>query len=234
MDAWIPITLLAAAAQTYRFVQQKRLSGGLSPAGATFARFLFSAPFVPFLVFGYATISGQSVPGIPAGFWLYALSGGLAQVLATMCVVSMFSRRNFAIGMTFKKTEVLMSALVGLAVLGEGVTAPALGAMALGLCGVLLISDPPGGTGRWIRRIANPSTGLGLTSGLFFAISGVAYRGGSLMLPSGDAPLRALVTLSCVTAAQVVGMALWIGWRERGRTRARGAGLADRAARRAR
>ena len=217
MDAWIPITILAAAAQTLRFVLQKQLKGvGLSTAGATFARFVYSAPLAALMALAYSGASGQSLPQIPPVFWAYALSGGLTQILATMCVVALFSHRHFAVGITFKKTEVLLSVLVGLVVLGEGVSGLGLAAILVGLGGVLLLSDPPGGDGAWHHRIWNRAAGLGLASGLFFAISGVGYRGASLSLASGDTFQRAVVTLACVTAAQVLAMTFWLLWRERG------------------
>ena len=221
MDAWIPITILAAAAQTLRFVLQKQLKGvGLSTAGATFARFVYSAPLAALMALAYSGASGQSLPQIPPVFWAYALSGGLTQILATMCVVALFSHRQFAVGITFKKTEVLLSVLVGLIVLGEGVSGLGLAAILVGLGGVLLLSDPPGGDGRrvgaWHNRIWNRAAGLGLASGLFFAMSGVGYRGASLSLATGDTFQRAVVTLACVTAAQVLAMTFWLLWRERG------------------
>lgn len=45
-------------------------------------------------------------------FWAYALAGGLTQILATMCVVALFAERNFAVGITFKKTEVIQLSLI--------------------------------------------------------------------------------------------------------------------------
>ncbi len=214
---WIPVTLLAAFAQTLRFALQKRLRGAeLSTGGATFARFLYSAPLISIMAWVYSRASGQALPQVPARFWAYALSGGITQILATMCVVALFAHRNFAVGITFKKTEVLMSVLVGLVVLGEGVSGLGLLAMVLGLAGVVLLSDPPGGTGPWHRRIVNRATGLGLLSGLFFAISGVGYRGAALSLSSGDAFQRAVCSLAIVTAFQVTVMAIWLAWREPG------------------
>lgn len=217
MDLWIPITLVAALAQTFRFVLQKQLSATrLSTAGSTFARFVYSAPLVALIAFGYSAASSQPIPAIPGRFWGYALAGGAVQILATMCVVALFGHRNFAVGITFKKTEVLMSVLVGFVVLGEGVSGLGLLAILLGLAGVLFLSDPPQASGRWLVRITNRAAGLGLLSGVFFAVSGVGYRGASLSLGSGDTLQRALVTLACVTAAQVAAMAIWLVWRERG------------------
>ncbi len=218
MDAWIPVTILAALAQTARFGLQKQLKATrLSTGGATFARFVYSAPLAIAMALAYAAATGQNVPPIPNQFWAYALTGGLSQILATMCVVALFAHRNFAVGITFKKTEVLMAVGVGITVLGEGVTVLGLGAILIGLAGVLLLSDPPGGgEGRWHKRILNRAVGLGLASGLLFAVSGVGYRGASLSLAGGDVFLRATVTLACVTTAQTLAMALWLAWKERG------------------
>ena len=217
MDAWIPITIMAALAQTVRFMAQKQLkTAGLSTGGATFARFIYSAPLVAVLILIYAAISQQALPNVNGSFWAYALSGGLTQILATMCVVAIFSHRNFAVGITFKKSEVVMTAIASYLILGEGVGVIGAVAIVIGLIGVLMLSDPPGGEGPYLSRVFNRSAGLGLLSGVFFSISGVGYRGASLALDSGDTVLRAGVTLAIVTAVQTLTMALWLAWRERG------------------
>ncbi|WP_226780484.1 DMT family transporter [Oceaniglobus trochenteri] len=217
MDPWILITLTAAFAQTLRFMAQKQLKTvGLSTGGATFARFLFSAPLVAVLILSYAAASGQALPGTSGRFWTFAMVGGAAQILATMCIVALFSHRNFAVGITFKKTEVVQTAVVSTIVLDEGVSARGALAIGIGFLGVLLLSDPPGGTGPWRRRLFNRAAGLGLLSGVFFAFSAVGYRGASLALESGDVILRAGCTLAIVTACQTAVMALWLAVRENG------------------
>ncbi|MCF2904593.1 EamA/RhaT family transporter [Octadecabacter sp. CECT 8868] len=218
MDAWIYVTILAALAQTARFGLQKQLRATrLSTAGATFARFVYSAPLVALGVLIYAALTGQNLPEIPARFWPYALAGGLAQILATMCVVALFAHRNFAVGITFKKTEALMAVFVGLIVLGEGVSSWGFAVILIGVAGVLLLSDPPTvSSDPWRKRILNRATGLGLASGLLFACSGVGYRGASLSLETGDVFLRATLTLACVTTAQTIAMAAYLRLREAG------------------
>ncbi|MFT7492825.1 MAG: drug/metabolite transporter (DMT)-like permease [Alteromonas macleodii] len=218
MDVWIPITILAAVAQTARFGLQKQLKlTRLSTGGATFARFIYSSPLVALGVVIYATVTAQTLPSIPPVFWAYALVGGAAQILATMCVVALFAYRNFAVGITFKKTEVLMAAFIGLLILGEGVTWLAFGAILIGLVGVVLLSDQPGASQDvWHKRILNRAAGLGLASGVLFACSGVGYRGALLSLETGDVLLRATLTLSYVTTTQTIVMAIWLRLFDRG------------------
>nr|WP_309501472.1 DMT family transporter [uncultured Roseovarius sp.] len=217
MEAWIILAIAAAAFQTLRFMLQKTLSTAtLSAGGATFARFFYSVPFVLTLATGYLVWTGTALPGFSGRFWIFALAGGLAQVLATWCVVALFSQRNFAVGITFKKTEVVQTAIVGLIVLGDRISLLGLGAIVLGLVGVLILSDTPDLTGRWHRRIVNRAAGLGLLSGALFAISAVGYRGATLEIASDDALMRALITLAAVTVSQTIGMAAWLAWREKG------------------
>lgn len=221
IERWVLITLAAALAQSLRFMFQKKLkTAGLSTAGATFARFFFAAPFVVLAAIVYAIQSGQGSPALPPVFWGHVLVGGVSQILATMCVVALFSHRNFAVGITFKKTEVLLSVLIGFLILGDTVTLLALVAMLIGLGGVLLLADPPLAVGPWHKRIMNRAVALGLTSGVFFGFSGVSYRGASLSIGAGDTFYRAVVAMACVVVFQFVSMLFWLLWREKGQVQA--------------
>lgn len=218
MPLWIPVTIFAAFMQNLRFLLQRHLKvTSLSTAGATWARFLYSAPMVLVIVLVFATATGQALPGTNLRFWGFILSGGLAQIVATMCVVALFARRNFAVGITLKKTEVILTALVGLVVLGEAVTLPVVVAIGFGFIGVLLLSDPPKGDVAlpWRARLFNVASGYGLLSGLLFSVSAVGYRGASLALADGSVFLRASFTLSAATMVQALTLGAWLFWRER-------------------
>ena len=211
MELWIVVTIAAAFFQTVRFMLQKLLSASaLSSTGATFARFLYSAPLVVVFLALYCVATDSLLPATTLRYWLFALSGGLSQILATLCVVMLFQSRNFAVGITFKKTEVIQTALVGWVLLGESISSLGVGVIVIGLIGVLMLSETPGLVGDWWRRICNRASGLGVLSGFLFAISGVCYRGATLELASEDPLLRAGMTLACVTSAQLIAMALWL------------------------
>lgn len=218
METWIIATIAAALFQTLRFALQKRLKqAGLSATGATWARFLWSAPAIALVVTAWVGIGGASMPPLTGRFWAFALAGGVAQVLATICVVVLFTFRNFAVGITLKKSEVLQTVLVGWLLLGETVSPAGFAAMALGLAALLVLAEPPGRrvAGRASRRIISPSVLLGLTSGAFFALAGVAYRGATLALGDGPVAFRAALALALVTATQSLFMLIWFLWRDR-------------------
>ncbi len=219
MELWVAVTFAAAVFQTARFMLQKHLAGAaLSVSGATFARFVYSAPLVAGLLIWAVRDSG--LPELGAAFWPNVVVGAVAQVLATLCVVAVFGLRNFAVGITLMKTEVVLTVPVGLVLLGEGVSVWALAAILIGLGGVLALTDMPGMAGPWVQRLWNRAAGLGLASGAIFAVSSVTYRAASLQVDSDQPFLRALVTLAAVVAVQVAGMGAWLIWRDRAQLRA--------------
>ncbi|WP_027243448.1 DMT family transporter [Leisingera daeponensis] len=217
MFAWIPVSIAAASFQTVRFMLQKVLSSvTLSPGGATFARFLYSAPFILAGLALYLAASDQTLPPLTPAFWIYAAIGGTAQILATVCVVALFKQRNFAVGITFKKTEVIQTAIVGLAVLGDPVSLGGWVAILIGLAAVLVLSRAPDAAGAWWRHLTNRAAQLGLGSGVLFAFSAVSYRGASLQLGDLEPAFRAAVTLAAVVSLQTLFMGAWLGLRDRG------------------
>jgi drug/metabolite transporter (DMT)-like permease len=218
MEPWILATLGAALAQTVRFALQKRLAqAGLSAVGATWARFLWSAPLIGAGLALWMLATRTALPPLPPAFWGWALAGGLGQILATICVVALFRLRHFAVGITFKKSEVLQTAALGWLVLGEALGPAELACVAAGTVALVILSAAPGEALR-LRALGNRAAGLGLLSGAFFALAGVGYRGATLAL-EGPAAFRAALALALVTAMQAAAMALWLLWRDRAEAR---------------
>ncbi|MGR3496983.1 EamA/RhaT family transporter [Citreimonas sp.] len=208
MELWVLATLAAATIQTLRFVLHKQLAaGGLSATASTFARFAYAAPGAAVMLVVYIAVTGVAPPMPVLGFAGWVVLGGLGQILATILLVRLFARRNFATGVTLKKTEVVQTALLGLALLGDTIPLAGWAAIGLGLVGVLLLSEAPAGA---LRRFDAGAVALGLGSGFFFAVAGVGYRAATLAVPTDDALLRAGLTLTVVTALQTAAMALWL------------------------
>ena len=106
-------TVQATSLLPLRFTLQKILSSdALSATGATFARFCYALPFLTVGLAVYFGMNAIAFPALNARLLVYAGVGGLTQIFATLCVLSMFKYRNFAVGITFKKTEVILVALV--------------------------------------------------------------------------------------------------------------------------
>lgn len=217
MELWIVFAIAAALFQTIRFMLQKVLSTGtLSTAGATIARFAYAMPAALVLTSGYLFYTGQSVPALGGVFWPYALAGAIGQIMATLCVVALFRQRNFAVGITFKKTEVIQTALAGWVVLSEPLSGYGWLAILIGLVGVLILSDTPNTNGSFRERFLTRAVALGLLSGAFFAMAAIGYRGATLQVASDDPIIRAGVSLVLVTLSQTVMMGLWMRFKQPG------------------
>ncbi|HHX91792.1 MAG TPA: DMT family transporter [Paracoccus sp.] len=215
MELWVWVTIAAAAVQTLRLMLQKRLKGlGLSTGGATFSRFVFAAPLAGVALAALILARGDAMPALPMAFWLWAMAGGAAQIIATFCTLALFSERSFAVGIALNKTEVILVAGFSALLLGEPVSGPGLLAIGIGTLGVLALSRPEGGW--WGQRAGYRALVLGLMAGGFFGLSAIGYRAATLEVDHPLAVFRALVALVAATGFQTLAMALWLRWREPG------------------
>jgi len=216
-ELWIIATLCAASFQTIRFTLQKILAdGNLSPLGATYSRFIFAAPWIVLFSLIFLLLTNVSIPDLESQFLLFAVGGGLVQILATVCVILVFKSRNFAVGITLKKTEVILTALVGLILIGEGVSTISMFLICLGGAGVFFLSKKVSSVDRSNFSILNKSAVYGLLSGLLFAISAVCYRSATLSVVSDLVYLRAGFTLLIVILSQSFVMTIWLALFEPG------------------
>ena len=216
-EFWIIATLCAASFQTIRFTLQKILAdGNLSPLGATYSRFIFAAPWIILFSLIFLLLTNVSIPDLESQFLLFAVGGGLAQILATVCVILVFKSRNFAVGITLKKTEVILTAFVGLILIGEGVSTISMFLICLGGAGVFFLSKKVSSVDRSNFSILNKSAVYGLLSGLLFAISAVCYRSATLSVVSDLVYLRAGFTLLIVILSQSFVMTIWLALFEPG------------------
>ena len=213
---WIPLTLLAAFLQNLRSSLQKSLQPELGTRGATYVRFLFGAPVAILGLLALTQIRGEAIPRPGPLFAGLAMTGGLAQILGTAALLSSFESRNYAAGVAYSKTEPLLAALLGLVILGERVSAEAIGAIGLGVVAVLILTV---GTEAlrprlWARLFSDRGAVLGMLAGAGFGLAAVCYRGAGLNLADGDFVLRSIFTLSFVLTFQVILMTLEMYWRD--------------------
>jgi drug/metabolite transporter (DMT)-like permease len=171
MEPWVAFSLASAFLQNLRTALQRSLTLRAGVLGATYARFLYAAPWAVLLVAALVW-SGAPMPRPTAAFAAWGLVGALAQIAATLLLLRVFALRNFAAGNTFAKTETVQSALLGLLLLGDTIAALPLLGILVSLLGILLLSGERGLAGGILNRAA----GLGLASGAGFALSGIAYR----------------------------------------------------------
>lgn len=212
MHNWVAWTLLAASMQSVRFAGQKYLAGNISPMAATMVRYLFGLPFaIAYLVWlGAGSDSGLPVPGM--AFLVAGMLASILQIVATVLVIHLFALRNFAVGSTYARTEVVLTAVIGFLFFGEKISLPGWGAIIVCVAGVLLINLAKTGG---MNSMWNRSAAYGLGAGLAFALTSLLLRHASLSLGSDDAVLAAAMTLCYMVAWQTVMTVGWIFFKER-------------------
>jgi drug/metabolite transporter (DMT)-like permease len=217
MELWIPITIAAAFLQNLRSALQKHLQGRLGTRGASFVRFGYGFPVAILYVLLLHHLLGYAFPRLDWTFVIWAVIGGLAQIFATIMLVHLFSLRNFAVGTAYSKTEPVQAAIFGFILLGEKLTAGAIGAIIVGVIGVMVISMArmPLSWKNTVAALASRTALIGIASGAVFGISAVAYRSASLALDGPNSIMQAAMTLACVTTFQTAFMLVWMLWKDK-------------------
>jgi len=214
---WVPVTVAGAFLQCVRTAMQKQLTGRLSANGATYCRFIYGAPIAVAFFAGLIAATGEAVPSPGPVFFVNALAGAVAQIVATTLLILSFGYRNFAVGTVYSKTEAMQTALFGMILLGEPVSFGGFLAILVSAAGVMLLSMAKTRTGvaRLLTGLTDKAALLGLASGALFGVSAVTIRGASLSLGDGDFLVRATFTLAVVTTVQTVLMSGYFLFRER-------------------
>jgi drug/metabolite transporter (DMT)-like permease len=197
---WIPVTLVAAAAQTARNATQRSLTASIGTVGATQVRFLYGLPFALLFLCLVAWALGEAPPVPGAEALGFTLAGALSQILATALMLKAMQAKSFAVTTATIKTEPLLTAIVGAALLGDALTPLKLAAILIATAGVVVMSVKPDAY-RAMLREAGPAL-LGIAAGACFGLSAVAFRGGILALPAGGFLLRATTILALGLAIQ--------------------------------
>lgn len=193
---------------------QKKLKNQLGTTGATFVRFGYGFPIALLYLFGLIIFTDLTVPRINLQFLFIVISGGLAQIFGTALLVSLFDKRNFAVGTTYSKTETVQAAVFGIIFLGEAISLFAAIGILVSLVGVVFISVArnPLGIKAIITSWTEKPALIGLASGASFGIAAVSYRGASLSLGGSGFIMQASLTLAFALVFQTVVMAtyMWI------------------------
>ena len=216
MELWIPLTIAAAFFQNIRSALQKHLKGKLSTLGAAYVRFIYALPIaiVYFVVVVY--LEAQPLPAVSAGFLIYALLGGICQIMFTVFLLWLFSFHNFAVGTTLSKLETIMVAVFGLLLLGDRITPAVVIAISMSAVGLVILSagQEKLGISSLIKGLWRISTLIGLACAAWLGMSVVLFRAASLSLGAQSFSMAASFTLLIVLILQTTLMGILIRVRE--------------------
>ena len=189
---WIFAAIFAAACQTARSAFQKNMISKLGEYGAAYIRFCYALPFTTLIWLTWISIPSNNIPDLSIYSIVMCLVGSIFQVLFTYVLMKVFSHKNFATGIAFSKTEVILIAGLEIILLSAAFSISIMFGIILGVISVLLLSyakkaDSVSKTFiLLLKSIMSIGTLVGLLSGLLLAGSVVAFR---VSIISVDAPL---------------------------------------------
>ncbi|OJY69891.1 MAG: multidrug DMT transporter permease [Sphingobium sp. 66-54] len=206
--AWIPATLLAALAQVGRNGLQAGLVDEIGTLGATQVRFIFGLPFALLILAAGRMLLGEGAPTFTGAAMGYALLGAVAQIAATALMLMAMARRSFGVAYAYIKTEPILVALFGLALLGDRLAAIGWAGIVIATGGILLVSIDPR---NWRALVTEwRPMALGIAAGGGFGLSAVAFRGAITALEGGSAFNHALTIMTVSLAIQSLLLGAWL------------------------
>ena len=217
LESWIFWTLLAALMQSVRTAGQKYLTGHISALGATLVRYLFGLPFAAVYLLWLAQRGTSPLPELNDTFIICALLAGILQIVATILLIRLFTLRNFAVGSTYVRSEIILTAIIGAVLFAEAISL--LGWLAIGVsfAGLIVISSGRASLGRTnlgstgkLKSLWNRSAAYGLGAGMSFALTSLLIRRASLSLGVQDAMLAAAITLTFMVTIQTAITFFWV------------------------
>lgn len=203
--SWIFFTVIAAFMQAWRNAFQKRLSEHVNAFGTTLARFIGGAPLaLVYLLLVYAC-GEPTTTRFSAWFWFYCAAAAVMQIAATVFMVKLFQQKNYAIGVGLAKSEAIIAAVIGSALLGDVFSVYGWLGIVIGTVAVFLLS---GGTR--LAGLSWLSLGTGIASGFCFAVTSLLVREASLELTTQPFLHRAAWVLLVVISMQALVMTAWL------------------------
>lgn len=210
---WVPFCVAAAVGQVVRNGAQAGLTARIGTLGATQVRFVFGLPFALLFLAVALAVGGERLPTIGPGALAWVVGGAVCQIAATAAMLVVMGQRAFGVAYAYIKTEPVIVALLGAALLGDRLPALAWLAVALVTIGVVAASVKPGE----YRQLVGETRMIliGVVSGALYGLSSIAFRGAIEELPEGGYVLRSLTALVLTLTVQTVLLGAWLAWRDR-------------------
>jgi len=209
---WAVATVAAAAFQVGRNALQRGMMSNTGPWGATLVRFLFGLPFSLVFTAIAVAVTPHVDPQFGWEFWWPALTGALAQVVATAALLLAMHHAGFAVGTALQQSSVPLAATVGLVVFGDNLSTLGWTGVAVTTFGLAVLVWP-----RKIEGAHHPVLGIsyGIASGLLFGFALNAFRHAGLRLEPHHPFFSAMACVAIVQAVQAMGLGLYLAIRDR-------------------
>jgi drug/metabolite transporter (DMT)-like permease len=219
---WVVLALSAGLLQSGRNAFARSLSGLISPALNSWARFAFNLPFSASLFTLLVVLHGAPVTS--PRYFVLCFGTGVTQLLGNVSLIAAFRYTTFAQAIVLHKLEILFTAVVGALVFSELPSALGWLGIVISAAGVVAMHAVKDERRTMLLRF-NRGTFLALGAGLFLAFASFLLKEANAELVlwnprvgSGRFEVAAH-TLFHVTWIEVVLLTLWLRAREPGELR---------------
>lgn len=226
---WIFLAILGAALQAIRTAAQRDLNRHLSTLATTYVRSLFGLPVLAVYLAIVLAATGEGLPSFSVAYLAYTLAGAMAQVVATMLLIRIFTLRSFGVGTMLTKVDIVITAILGALFFSEVLSAAGVTALAIVMVGVLMMSfertqkagwltaaPGSGWRGAFMAALFDKANAVALGCAASFAISFLTFREAALVIGEGTFLWRGGWTVLLAILMQTIIVGAWLGWREPG------------------
>ena len=225
---WIVLAVTAALLQAIRTAAQRDLNKHLSTLATTYVRSLFGLPVLVIYLAVVLAATGERLPDFNLAFLANTFVGAMAQVIATMLLIRMFSLRSFGVGTMLTKVDIVVTAILGGLFFSEYLSLGGIVSLAVVMAGVVMMSfertqragrllGAQAEKGNWVLALLTDeanATALGCATA--FAISFLTFREAALVIGDGTFLWRGGWTVVLAIFMQTVVVGAWLTWREPG------------------
>jgi len=213
---WILISIITAFIQNIRNASQKHLAKFLPDITTVWVRFIFGFPFA-LIAFILLLLFGYDMPDINNKFLFNVTIACIAQIIGIYFLVCLFSRKNFAVGTAYIRTDAIQSAIIGIIFFNESISLMGMVAIIIAFIGLIFISVTQNNItfSHIIKSLSSPSAKMGILSGSSFAASGLFVKNSTLSLTTTPIIINASFTIVFLLLAQAIFVGFYIYFKDK-------------------
>jgi drug/metabolite transporter (DMT)-like permease len=169
---------------------------------------LYGFPIAATLTTFALLLTKSEIPKINYDFLLFITVGAFTQIFATSLMLGAMRYRAFVVVTALTKAEPIEVAIFGFIILNDQLPFLSVVAITIATAGVILMAyNQPANSG---QRLSIYPVLMGLSSGAFFAIAAVSFRGAILSLDGDNIVINASWSLSFCLAIQAISLSIWM------------------------
>ena len=202
---WIIVTLLAVVIQLFRNFFSKKLSLSVGISSVSLCRFLYGAPIAYTFYLIFKMLYGP-VEIISNDFFLWVFFFGASQLFANMLMVKLFNLRNFAVSISFIRTESIFVAILAIFFLGESLSIFEWLGVVIVFLGVLImvLAKEKITVSALFKIFFNKAAFLGVFAGLLFAFAVIGVKKSFNYIEGSTLLLKSSFSLTVAMLMQVL------------------------------